>query len=86
MAILELEDQKMEVEDGFMLRDAAEEMGLAIGCGQGACGTCEVVIEEGIENLNALTESEIDMEMKESHRLMCQCSIKSGTVLARFKK
>jgi ferredoxin len=80
MAILKTNDSEVEVPDGAELMDAAEELGVSFGCGNGVCGACEVDVEEGMENLNELTEAEDDMDLDDGHRLMCQCVIESGTV------
>jgi len=81
MALLKLDDQEVEVEDGSELFDAAEELGVPFGCGAGSCGACEVQVIAGMQNLEDPTDEEIEMDLEEGHRLMCQCKIISGTVI-----
>ena len=49
------------------------------GCTVGSCGTCCVVVEEGMENLNPATDEEMEtVEMctaEENARLGCQLKI-----------
>ena len=80
MAKLIVEDQEIEVADGDELKDSAEQLGVSIGCGEGMCGACQVDVLEGMENLNEPTEAEEDFGLDEGQRLMCQCTIESGTV------
>jgi ferredoxin, 2Fe-2S len=80
MAILKTEDGQVEVTNGAEVVDAAEELGVSFGCGNGVCGACEVEVEDGMQHLNELTEAEEDMGLDDGHRLMCQCVIKGGTV------
>ncbi len=80
MAILKTDDDQVDVLDGNEVMDAAEELGVSFGCGNGVCGACEVEVKEGMENLNSLTEAEEDMMLDDGHRLMCQCKITKGTV------
>jgi ferredoxin len=80
MATLIVEDQVLEVADGDELKDPAEQLGVPIGCGEGMCGTCQVDVVEGMENLNDLTEAEEDFGLDDGQRLICQCVIESGVV------
>jgi len=80
MAKLILNDEEIEVEDGENILDHIEEAGVPIGCSNGVCGTCEVEVLEGMENLSELNQEEEDLGMEGTKRLGCQCSIKSGTV------
>ncbi len=84
MAILKAEDTEIEVNDGEKIQEACEQLGVPFGCSQGICGTCLIEIEEGGENLSEQTPSEEDMGMDETHRLACQCRIKSGTVKVKY--
>ena len=56
------------------------------GCTVGSCGTCCVVVEAGMENLNASSDEEMEtVEMctsEENARLGCQLKI-SGDVRLR---
>ena len=84
MSILKAEDTEIEVNDGEKIQEACEQLGVPFGCSQGICGTCLIEIEEGGENLSEQTPSEEDMGMDETHRLACQCRIKSGTVKVKY--
>ena len=80
MAKLFIEDEEYEIQDGDKILDTIEEAGVPIGCSNGTCATCVIEVEEGLENLSPINESEEEMGMEGSSRLGCQCSIKSGTV------
>ena len=84
MATLELDGNEVELEDGALMKEAAEQLGVPFGCRHGACGTCTVVIAEGRENLSNMTDEETDMGMDGMHRLACQCKIKHGKVKIMF--
>ena len=80
MATIILNDEAIEVEDGENICDVIEEAGVPIGCSNGVCGTCEVEVNEGMENLSKLNQEEEDLGMEGNKRLGCQCSLISGTV------
>lgn len=80
MATIILNDEEIEVPDGENIVEFIEEAGVPIGCSNGVCGTCEVEVLEGAENLNEPTEEEIDLGMEGANRLGCQCVLKQGTV------
>jgi len=80
MAILIINDQEIEITDGEKIVDAIEEAGVPIGCSNGVCGTCEVEVIEGMDNLSPLNDEEKDLGMEGNKRLGCQCDILSGTV------
>ena len=84
MATLILNDDEIEVEEGVNIVDAIEEAGVPIGCSNGVCGTCEVEIIEGMENLNERTEEEEDLGMEGNKRLGCQCVVKQGQVKMEY--
>lgn len=76
-----------EVPDGSSLLDACDRHGctLPFGCTEGFCGTCTMIVREGIENLSPPTEKErerlSDTGIREDKlRLACQCSILQGTI------
>jgi len=80
MAKLIINDEEIVLADGTKIVEAIEEAGVPIGCSNGVCGTCEVEVLEGMENLNEMTEEEEDLGMEGKNRLGCQCVIKKGTV------
>lgn len=72
----------VEVEKGATIRDIVDDCGasLPFGCRQGSCGTCRCIIEEGMENLNPLTQQENDLfetltSVGKKERLGCQLII-----------
>lgn len=75
-----LNDEEIEIEAGKNICEAIEEAGVPIGCSNGVCGTCEVEILEGMDNLIPHTEEELDLGMEGTRRLGCQLSLTKGTV------
>lgn len=84
MAKLVLNDQEIEVEENVRIVDSIEEAGVPIGCSNGVCGTCEVEVIEGMENLNSITEEEEDLGMEGNKRLGCQCELTGGKVVLEY--
>ena len=84
MAVLKVNSSSIEVKDGDRLLKPAQELGVPFGCTAGICGTCIVNVEEGMENLSERTQEEIDMELEQGQRLMCQCKINQGEVKISF--
>ncbi len=84
MAKLYVNDQEIDIADGEKIVDAIEEAGVPIGCSNGVCGTCEIDVESGMENLSAVTDEERDLGMEDTKRLGCQCSISGGEVRIKF--
>jgi len=81
MALIIVENSgEGEVEDGSALINKCEELGIPFGCREGRCGTCRIVVIEGMENLLERNEKESNMTLEEGERLTCQCSIKGGTI------
>ena len=80
---------EVEVPEGTILLDAALNNNIKIdhNCGGNcACSTCHVIVEEGFDALNELTEDEEDMldeaeAVTDESRLACQCKITSGLVV-----
>ena len=85
MAKLQFEDEIVEVEDGSFLKDAAEALGVPFGCSSGVCGTCLCDVISGEENLSSHSDAELEMDLKKTERLLCQCKIKSGLVKIHFE-
>lgn len=80
MATIELNGETKEVNNNEPIQLACQEMGLPFGCRSGLCRTCEIVVEEGMENLSNLNQLEKQHDLPPQHRLACQCVIKSGKV------
>ena len=84
MAEIKYEDKTIEIPDGDGIKDACEELGVPFNCKNGTCGTCIVEIVKGKENLSEMNEKEKMLGLDETHRLACQCKIKSGEVEVDF--
>lgn len=84
MAKLMLNNEAIEIPDGEKIVEYIEEAGVPIGCSNGVCGTCEVEIIEGMENLSERNQEEEDLGMEGSRRLGCQCIIKGGIVKVTY--
>lgn len=84
MGTIELNGENLEVANGENIVDTIEEAGVPIGCSNGVCGTCEIEVTEGMENLSEINQEEIDLGMEGNKRLGCQCVINGGTVKMTF--
>ena len=84
MATLICEKKEIEIEDNSSIKEQCRELGIPFGCENGVCGTCQIEIESGEENLSDLNEQEKDMGLDKTHRLACQCKIKEGKVKISF--
>lgn len=80
MAILKTTKQQIEVPDGQPVLEFAKQIGVPFGCHAGMCGTCQVEVVTGMENLNERTEEEQMAGLQGAERRMCQCIIKNGEV------
>ena len=80
MAKLIIDNVEYEISDGASMAEICEKSGIPFSCNSGVCGTCQVEILEGADNLNELNQEENDLAMDKNHRLGCQCKIKSGVV------
>lgn len=73
-----------EVPDGTPVLDACEDNGasLPFGCAEGFCGTCTMIVKEGLENLAAPNEKERerlgDAGLADNLRLGCQAVLQKG--------
>jgi len=82
-------EREILVESGMTLLDAALDNDIWIdhNCGGNcACSTCHVIIEEGFDSLNEMSEDELDMldeveNLTETSRLACQCRVSSDLVV-----
>lgn len=82
--IITEEGKEKEVPDGEPIKEACKELGIPFGCEDGQCGTCMIEVEEGQENLGELNDKEKNMGMDETHRLACQCKLKSGLIKIKY--
>ena len=82
-------DIEVEVPEGTAVLDAALNNNIQIdhNCGGNcACSTCHIVIEQGFETLNSMSEDEMDMldeaeGLTDHSRLACQCKIKTDLIV-----
>lgn len=77
------ENLTVQAPNGATLRDVVDGSAsqFPFGCRMGSCGTCRCIIEEGMENLDPLTENETAMfenftSVGENERLGCQLTIR----------
>jgi ferredoxin len=84
MAKLFVDNTEYEIADGTSLAETCEKAGIPFSCNSGVCGTCQIEVMEGQENLNDLSREEEDLGMDRNHRLSCQCSINQGTVKVTY--
>lgn len=80
---------EVDVPEGTAILDAALDNNIQIdhNCGGNcACSTCHVIINEGYDTLNPVTEDEEDMldeaeGLTDTSRLACQSKVKSDLVV-----
>ncbi len=84
MAKLFVDHIEYDVPDGKQIAEACETAGIPFSCNSGVCGTCQIEIVEGADNLSELNKEENELGMDRNHRLGCQCAIKSGTVKVTY--
>lgn len=84
MAKLIIDNIEYEVADGTPIAETAEKAGIPFSCNSGVCATCQIEVREGADNLAGLNQEEKDLGMDATHRLSCQCVIKSGTVRVTY--
>jgi len=80
MAKIIIDNIAYEIPDGQQIAPACEAAGIPFSCNSGVCGTCQIDILEGQENINELNREELELSMDRTHRLGCQCKILGGTV------
>ncbi len=80
MAKLIIDDIEYDLADGASIAEMCKRAGIPFDCNSGICGSCQIKILEGSENLNKLTQDELDLGMDQNRRLSCQCIINSGAV------
>lgn len=84
MAELTFNDEEIiSIENDSPIEEACIDAGVPFACSGGICGACIIEVTEGMENLSAPTQAELNFLGKEGvskERMACQCQIKSGTV------
>jgi len=80
MAKLIIDGEEHDIQDGGRIDAVCEGAGIPFSCNSGVCGTCQIEIVEGQENLNELNDEENDLGMDRNNRLSCQCRVVTGTV------
>lgn len=80
MAKLIIDGAEHDIPDGSKIDEICENEGIPFSCNSGVCGTCQIEVLDGAENLGELNDEENELGMDNNNRLSCQCSIKSGTV------
>ena len=84
MAKFTIDNCEHDVPDGTALAEICEKAGVPFSCNSGVCGTCQIDVLEGEDNLNELNQEEKDLAMDRNHRLACQCKIVQGVVKVKF--
>ena len=84
MAKVMIDQVEYEIPDGTCLAETCEKAGIPFSCNSGVCGTCQIEVLEGADNLNELNKEEQDLAMDRNHRLGCQCVIKSGNIKVTY--
>lgn len=80
-------EQSVNVPLRSSLKEVCEEndIGPSFGCGQGACGSCEIKVHNNALGLNPPTEEEIHFlgveALQENVRLACQCVIEGDCTI-----
>ena len=79
--------ERYTVDNGSPIEEACEKAGVPFACSGGICGTCIIEVLEGMENLSAPSQAELDFigeKGVKKERMACQCRITSGTVKIKF--
>jgi ferredoxin len=80
MAKLIIDNKEYVLPDGAAIAEVCERHGIPFNCHTGVCGSCQITIVEGAQNLNSVTEEERGLGLDKKRRLACMCKIKKGTV------
>mgnify|MGYP001606048808 CR=1 FL=1 len=80
MASIKLNSATVEQPDNKPIIDSCKKLGIPFGCQDGSCGTCMIMVEEGMENLSAFNAKEKELGIEPPQRLACQCVLKKGMV------
>ena len=78
--ISETLNKELEVEDGCDMKILEKEFSVPFGCEDGFCGTCQMEVLEGMENLTERNDKERDFGIEDPDRFACQCKILKGVV------
>lgn len=84
MAKVIIDNIEYEATDGADIAEICEKHGIPFSCNSGVCGTCQIEVLEGAENLGELNDEEKELAMDRNHRLGCQCKIISGVVKVTY--
>lgn len=72
MPIIKTTNGQAAVEKDSPMVEACESLGIPFGCTSGVCGTCEVKVLNGQNNLHSPTSEEVEFGMDGNRRLCCQ--------------
>jgi len=84
MAKIIIDNMEYELPDGGPIAEICEKAGIPFSCNSGVCGTCQIEVLEGSENLGELNQEEKDLGMDKNNRLSCQCAIRCGSVKVTY--
>ena len=84
MAKLIIDGIEYDLPDNSKIDATCESAGIPFSCNSGVCGTCQIDILDGAENLGELNQEENALGMDRNNRLSCQCVIKSGIVKVTY--
>lgn len=84
MPRITIDGKSRDLEAGEPILEACEALGVPFGCQAGSCGTCVIVVESGLENLEPMNHLEEDMGLRHGERLACQARIRTGEVTASW--
>jgi len=79
-----IDSVEYEVKDGKQIAEVCEKAGIPFSCNSGVCGTCQIEVLEGADNLGELNKEELDLGMDRNNRLGCQCVINGGTIKVTY--
>jgi len=78
-------EKSTTLETGTSLLDGADDVGISIESlcgGQGLCGTCKVIVNDGAEHLSPVTDADdtllSDKQLEDGYRLSCRCAVESA--------